>query len=313
MITALRLILVMCCAVLMNGCQNTAPLSQSADTFNVLVVNSDRNVPRYTVPEQAFQKMMTQVELIQVDLTDDEHPTETLQDVLNTHRVDAIYCIGAKALGSVDYLSPRAPVVYSSVLSWREFIQRKQFYGVTDGVAPAAQLAWFKHFFPDIKTIGVLYSDTSKTVLDDVHHSAEALSLTIRAHKLSDSADRDQQVSSLVAGAEALWVLPDPVVLNSESNTVRLFEAAHQHQIPVFTYNQFFMDLGATLSINADLATTGRQAALMVHSLRRQVEPENPVQFPAGSNISLNLQKARQYQLELNPEALNSVSELLVQ
>lgn len=313
MIRVIRLLLITYCAIIMSGCHTAAPLAEDAHEFTVLVVNSNSTLPRYNVPAQAFSKMMGGIRQIQVDLADDEQPIDTLQDILNKNDVHAVYCIGAKALGSVDYLSPATPIIYSSVLSWREFQSRKQFYGVTDGVAPAAQLAWFKHFFPDINTIGILYSETSAELLNEAKQSAEALSLTIQAGKVSASSQREKVINELLDTTDAIWVLPDPVVLDSEANTIQLFELAHRKQVPVFAYNQFFMELGATLSINADLATTGRQAALMIRSLKQNVEPENNIQFPAGSNVSLNLRKVKQYRMTLDSDALNSVSELLDQ
>ena len=312
MIRVLRFILTLYCVVILSGCQNSAPLPEDTNTFKVLVVNSNSALLRYSVPAQAFSKMMAGVQLIQVDLAGDERPIDTLQDTINANKVDAIYCIGAKALGSIDYLGGNTPVVYSSVLSWREFKNRKHFFGVTDGVAPAAQLAWFKHFFPDITTIGVLYSETTEEVMDDAEKSAEALSLKLQAIKLTTDA-REQQIINLLSNVEAIWLLPDPAVLDSEANSVQLFELAHRKKIPVFAYNPFFMDLGATLSINADLATTGRQAALMIQSLKQGIRPENNIQFPAGSNVSLNLRKVQQYNMSLDSDALNSVSELLDQ
>ena len=309
--TALRFLLILYCAAIVSGCQSTDPLNNTSASAKVLVVNSNSALPRYSVPEQAFIKQMKEVELLQVDLANDEHPTETLQDTLNAHNVDAIYCIGAKALGSIDYLSPPAPVVYSSVLSWREFQNRAHFFGVTDGVAPAAQLAWFKHFFPTIKSIGILYSETSISVIEDAKQSAQALSLNLMTQELSPGIEREKQISAFIQSVDALWILPDPVVLDSEANTLQLFELAHRLQVPVFAYNPFFMDLGATLSINADLATTGRQAALMVQTLSQSRVPPNQVQFPAGSNVSLNLRNVKQYNMTLDGDALNSVSELL--
>ncbi|RLT93834.1 MAG: hypothetical protein D9N11_15745, partial [Ketobacter sp.] len=185
MIMVLRLLLTLYCAVILSSCQSSAPLASDTGTFKVLVVNSNSTLPRYNVPGQAFKKMMGELELVQVDLAGDEHPIDTLQDTINANSINAIYCIGAKALGSIDYLGGNTPVVYSSVLSWREFQNRKHFFGVTDGVAPAAQLAWFKHFFPDINRIGVLYSETTEDVIQDAQKSAEALSLTLQASRLN--------------------------------------------------------------------------------------------------------------------------------
>jgi ABC-type uncharacterized transport system substrate-binding protein len=60
------------------------------------------------------------------------------------------------------------------------------------------------------------------------------------------------------------------------------------------------------------LPTTGRQAALIVQSvIQNTTKQGRTVQFPAGSNISLNLKKMHTYKMELNESALDSVNKIV--
>lgn len=316
MIAVMRMLLAMFTLIVMQACTSTPiAVTSTAHQPKILLVNSNRAIPRYNTAEQAFTEVLTEALenelLISINLENDERPTETLQDILNQHRFSAIYCIGAKALGSVDYIGPALPVVYSSVLNWRKFQNKPGYFGVTSEVAPAAQLAWFKHFFPSVKRIGILYSEDNQALITDAAKSANSLSLTLQSELINHKSDRNPQISRLLNQVDALWVLPDPLILDSEKHTVQLFELAHKVRKPIFTYNSFFMGFGATLSINADLATTGRQAALLIQTLHEQGAPTSGVQFPAGSSISLNLRKVSDNNLELNIEAFSSVNELL--
>ncbi|WP_158643336.1 ABC transporter substrate-binding protein [Ketobacter alkanivorans] len=314
MISVVRILLTLTVLQLLQGC-NTAPQPRQDQALHplILVVNSNRSVPRYHIAETAFSEELASEQIMSVNLEGDEQPTETLQDILNHQKFAAIYCIGAKALGSIDYLAPAVPVIYSSVLSWRQFQHKPDYYGVTSEVAPSAQLAWFKHFFPETKNIGVLYSTDNSALIEEASQHANALSITLVAEKVLHQTPSKDQITNLLNRVDALWILPDPVVLNTERDTVHLFEIAHQQRKAVFSYNSFFMTLGATLSINADLATTGRQAALIVQSVKERGTARKAIQFPAGSSISLNLKKVSDNGLSLNAEALNSVSELLEQ
>lgn len=311
MIAVIRLLLTTGMLMLLAGCVTPSANHANAEATMILVVNSNKAVPRYRIAETAFSEELANEKVMSINLEGDDHPTETLQDILNQQRFSAIYCIGAKALGSIDYLAPATPVVYSSVLSWRQFQNKPGYYGVTSEVAPAAQLAWFKHFFPETKKIGVLYSTDNSALIEEATQYANSLSLTLIAERVLDKAPTQDQVNNLLNKVDALWILPDPVVLSSEESTIQLIEMAHRQRKAIFSYNSFFMTLGATLSINADLATTGRQAALIVQTVREQGSTEKAVQFPAGSSISLNLKKVSENNLYLNAEALNSVSELL--
>ncbi|MGC1509007.1 ABC transporter substrate-binding protein [Ketobacter sp.] len=285
------------------------PLSKN----KILVVNSNHSLPRYQLAENGFMEALAGKDIVTLDLNNDERPTEQLLDVLNTQQFAAIYTIGAKALGSVDYIDPAAQVIYSSVLSWRQFQSRDNYFGVASEVAPHAQMTWFKYFFPQLKRIGVIYSEDNAGLVKDGERFANQLGIELVSAAVTKVEDLPRIADQLLQKVDALWVLPDPVVLKSESSTKLVFDLAHRRQRPVFAYSSLFMELGATLSINADLATTGRQAAVITQTLLEQQQPESHVQFPAGSSISLNLLKVGEYQLDLNTDALGSVNELLTQ
>lgn len=311
MIAVTRPLMILIMALWIGGCHVVQPQTTEHDQTNsVLIINSDSSVPRYEIAEAAFLTTLQHPNVVRINLQDDQLPVETVLDVLQQQSPKVIYCIGAKALGAVQYVAPDTSVVYSSVLSWRQFLNQPKYYGVTSEIATAAQLAWFKHFFPKMKRIGVLYSNANQDLVREASQSAQQLELTLEYEKINIDSARTEQIKQLLSKVDALWILPDPIVLESQERTKQLFELADKENVAVLGYHPVFMEFGATLSINADLATTGRQAALIVQSIIEQQQQTSSIQFPAGSNISLNLRKVQDYQLQLNPEALNSVNEL---
>ncbi|MFT7373886.1 MAG: putative ABC transport system substrate-binding protein [Oleiphilaceae bacterium] len=277
----------------------------------VLLVNTNRQIDRYKAAEISFIKTLVNTRIHTVNLGQNNQPIETLQDLLNTEHFDAVYCIGAKALGSIDYIDPDMPVIFNSVLNWRQFNSQANYNGIASEVATKAQLTWFKYFFPKIKKIGVLYSTNNHQRILDAKLSAKALALQLITQAVSSETQLDIQAKDVLSKVDALWLISDPSVLVSTDQTKHLFEMAHQANVPIFTYHSFFMAMGATLSITADLPTTGRQAALMMKKALTQPEYKQAVQFPAGSSITLNIKKAEAYKLILNHEALDSVDELI--
>jgi len=277
----------------------------------ILLVNTNRQIDRYETAETSFTKTLENSSIHTVDLGHDSQPIETLQDLLNKERFDAIYCIGAKALGSIDYIDPDMPIIFSSVLNWRRFDAQDNYNGIASEVAPEAQLTWFKYFFPEIKNIGVLYSSDNKQLLQDAALSADALGLRLITQEINAETQLDNRAIKLLSQIDALWLISDPSVLASTDQTNRVFEMAHEANVPIFTYHSFFMQIGATLSITADLPTTGRQAALMIKKALKQPRDKQTVQFPAGSSITLNIKKAEAYKLTLYEDALDSVDKLI--
>lgn len=312
LLSLLSLILLSSCASTPGGIVTTPIVSTPiASAPNILLVNTNNTVERYQVAQQAFLDTVRNVNVHQLDLAGENSPTEVLQDSFNTHQFDAVYCIGAKALGSVDYLDRDLPVVYSSVLNWRRFAGESNYFGVASEVAPEAQLTWFKYFFPEIRKIGVIYSADNRKLIKDAAVSAENLSLQLVAEEI-DSPDRLlDTLARMGTKVDALWLISDPVVVSSSESTQSLFDYANQQNLPVFAYSSFYIELGAVFSISADLPTTGRQAALMMQNLLTRGEPQASVQHPAGTVISLNMGKVRAYQLKLNDAAFDSVNEIV--
>jgi len=282
-----------------------------AKQANILLVNTNQQIDRYKAAETSFIKTLENHTIHTIDLGQNSQPIETLQDILNEGYFDAVYCIGAKALGSIDYIDPDMPVIFSSVLNWRRFNAQDNYNGIASEVAPKAQLTWFKYFFPEIKNIGVLYSSDNQQRLQEATLPAETLALQLVTQEINSEAQLDKQAKDLLSHIDALWLISDSSVLASTDQAKRLFKMAHQTNVPIFTYQSFFMSMGATLSITADLPTTGRQAALMMKKVLKQPNYKQAIQFPAGSSITLNIKKADAYKLILNDDALDSVDEIV--
>ncbi|MFC3152053.1 ABC transporter substrate-binding protein [Litoribrevibacter euphylliae] len=299
---------------LSQGCQTVSAITPShhkktaAEIDKILVVNSNSHVERYRIAEQAFAESIQGTSYNIIDLMNEDDPVGLLQDVLNHGQFEHIYCIGAKALGSIDYIAPEQDIVFSSVLNWQRFQGQEGISGIASDIAPTSQLAMFKHFFPELTSVGVIYSDTNKARIKQAVSAAESLGITLHPVQMEDNDDIDHHIQFLSDQVQALWLIPDPVVLSSIHTTTQIFELAHQDKLPIFSSNSLFKDLGATLVVSADLPTIGRQAAILIKNTQQH---ETQVHYPAGSHIILNMNRTMEYQLELNYQALGSVNELI--
>ncbi|MDX1451600.1 MAG: ABC transporter substrate binding protein [Oleiphilaceae bacterium] len=279
----------------------------------VLLVNSDASINRYRIPAESFKSALTSHAIVEVDLGEHSDPIEALQDHLNTQRVAGIHVVGAKALGAINYLAPNAPVVYSGVLSWRQLQEHISIpvKGVASDVAPKAQLIWLKYFFPELRKLGVLYSEDNEYMLSEAHAAADELGIKLYAAHQHQAATLQDPVQEILTQSEALWLISDPAVIRSEQAAQRLFALAEKTGKPIFGYKRLFVDYGATLTIHADEATIGRQAAIMLSRWMAGSHSVPEVQYPAGTSISLNMDKVKSLKLRLNADALDSVAEII--
>lgn len=309
-------------SVILSGCQThmTQPTEAhqgAVQTENkkrsILIVNSHRSIDRYQVAEQAFinqiQSQTNASEITQIDLAHEEYPERLLQELLNQENHSHIYCIGAKALGSIDTIAPPQPIVFSSVLNWARFENQQGISGIASDIAPASQLAMFKLFFTEIQSVAVLYSQRNRALIRKLAQAAEQVGITLNTVEINERDSIEAHMQQVSLNNDALWLLSDPVVLSSVAKAKQLFATADQHNLPVFSTNRFFKELGATFIISADRPTIGRQAALLISADNN--ETQNKIHYPVGSHISLNMSKVEQYKLNLNFQALDNVNELI--
>lgn len=314
-------ILLLISIALLSGCathgEHSYPVIEAASEHkqlvkgkkSVLIINSNRSVDRYHTAENVFIETMADYNTVAINLEAETEPVEYLQDLLNAKQFDLIYCIGAKALGSIDYIDPVEPVVYSAVLNWRRFKDHSNYFGIASELSPQVQLTWFKYFFPEINKVGVLYGDKNQALIDEALKTSKNLSLTLKTALLRNNTLLVEEAKALLGSVETLWLISDSNTLSSIKNVETLFELADQVGVPIFSYNPLFMDMGAVMSLVADLPTTARQAALLSIKLLKNTIPAQSVQFPAGSRILLSSDNIKRYKMKLNSDALDSVDE----
>ena len=150
-------------------------------------------------------------------------------------------------------------------------------------------LMHYKNIFPKIRKIGVLYSkEFNEQWIALAREAGPKAGVDIISKDVPDIDLTDEALKSLLPNIDALWLIADPIIISSRKNLTHVIQVCDQHKIPVFSYNSAYATLGATLVVAVDDSTIGRQAAVMSDDLLAgQPLPRN-VQYPAGSNITVN-------------------------
>ncbi len=284
-----------------------APVSARAD--GVVVLNSNAEVKRYVEAERAF---VMHAPAIKAVLALNEHNDADLRTRLHRLKPDLIHAVGSRAYLFAHETAPDTPVVFSSVLNWQRLPASSQTYGVANELAASMQLMTFRYLFPKLKTIGVLYSAKfNQQRWQEALTQAAEIGVDLKGAVLTDSEDLEQSLTALLPEVDALWLIPDPLVLNSRASALHLFRQADQLKKPVFCYSDIFTELGATLVMSSDIATMGRQSAMLAEDILTGKPITEAVVNPLGSHIILNLRRVNSYQLPLNREALSAVNRVI--
>ena len=96
-----------------------------------------------------------------------------------------------------------------------------------------------------------------------------------------------------------MWVVPDKMVLTAAGHAA-LVDFAIRSKIPFFSLTPKLVKAGALVSLSADYAAIGRQAAQLVRKIiTDRISPSLiPVSPPEGLEIAMNLGTAKKIGVE---------------
>ncbi len=214
-----------------------------------------------------------------------------------------VLAIGPMAANLAKELLPESvPVVYCMVPNLEQYPKLKgsNIAGIALELSLRDQLSTLKTVAPKIQAVGVVYSPrhTGKKIAE-ARREASRLGLKLVTAEASSPADVTRAVSSLSGRIDALWMVPDPAVLNLTAFQ-SLVDFSVKKRIPLFSINYKFVEKGALVSMGINYARIGQQAGRLANRiLEDNVKPGSVgVQSPEGLDIAINLTTAREIGVE---------------
>lgn len=294
------------CALLIAS--TSAPLSAQP---RILIVNSDQSVPRYAGAHTSFKGALGG-NIDEIDLAAAKGPEAALRNLIASVDPGVVYCIGSQAYLMTNQVAKNRQIIVSSAINVSRFPRAPRVFGIATEIQPAAQMTFFRLLFPKVRRIGLLYSaDYNGEFAREAEAQDADLNLEIVARPVRKPSDLPGALRALLPTVDALWLIPDPVVLADAASVESIFAEADSRSKAIFAYDAAFSQRGAALAITSDIATIGRQAARLAQDLLEGRTPQGAVRSPAGSELTVNLATVARYKMELNPDALPSVNHFI--
>ena len=224
-----------------------------------------------------------------------------------------IVAIGAKAAWIAMQELPRVPVVYAMVIDPARYGVKGAFVtGVAMDVPPDMTLAQFQLFAPDVKRLGIIVSqeNTSPQVARAIE-AARAAGYEVKARRVGSSKDVRRAFANLRSEIDALWLLPDAVVL-TPVNFRSIQAEAMRSRLPVLVESEGLVQAGALMCVAPDQEQVGRQAADLVRMVLAgttagAIEPL----APSATRVVLNRSTSEGLGMTLDPVLLDFVDEVV--
>ncbi|WP_175651639.1 ABC transporter substrate-binding protein [Pseudomonas sp. Marseille-P9899] len=161
------------------------------------------------------------------------------------------------------------------------------------------QLQLIRYLLPQARRVGVLYSEHSQFLLDELRHAAQPLGLEIDAQPWPDLKD-NRPLQALLRDTDVLLGLDDPQLYNPKT-AKNLLLSSYARQMALIGPNAGFVRAGALASTYSD---QNDWLAVLDHLLDKPADQWPRTHYPEYFSVSGNQQVARALGVEaIDPDA----------
>lgn len=121
------------------------------------------------------------------------------------------------------------------------------------------QFNYFQKIVPNLKKIGVLYTKSTRRLIEPAATVAKSLGLELVAIEVSDKKQLPRALDSLASVVDGLWSVADPELFNPQSTRYILLNSSRKG-LPLMGFSRYVVESGALFALDFDYKAVGRQA-----------------------------------------------------
>ena len=277
----------------------------------VLVLSA--NGPEYQATAAGFKEGYASFgPLREINLEGSDVRQRTVGEELKASPPALAVVIGDLAAQMAQWYITGVPLVYCNVSRAAEFSFRNpRVIGVYHEPEPVEQLKMIPTLFPGKTRVGVLYnSNHVPLVQTKIAQEAKSLGLALNFIGLNSIQDVPPKLREALPQVDLLWVLTDPLVLNTHCLQYLVLQAMSAG-VPIYCGDSTLARRGATAALVPDGRDAGKQAAKAAAELTRgPARAAEVMVFPKGQLI-LNQKIAGMLRISFSPALVKGASELI--
>jgi putative ABC transport system substrate-binding protein len=283
-----------------------APGAQAAD---VAVLKSSE-VAAWRPAIDALRRTASAHTITEYDLRGDRAAADTVLASLRGRPV-VLVALGNLAAQAARAALPDAPLVFGMVHDPAAIglAPGPGVTGVSFAIPVKNQLAAFRAVNPRGARIGVVFNPANTgRLVEEADRAAGLLRLALVQRPVNAVGEIPQAVRSLLSGdtVDAVWLLPDPMLLGDETRRFVLTETAKAGK-PVYAFSASLVSEGALASNGPDFASIGQQAGELVNRLAGGERTRIDFQVPRAELV-INNRIAGRLKVAIPPDVLKAAT-----
>jgi putative tryptophan/tyrosine transport system substrate-binding protein len=234
---------------------------------------------------------------------------KTVFSAVTAERPDLIFAAGEAGIKSAKQLTAGIPVVFSMIFNAGAY-ENQNASGVLLEIPAEIKIAGIKKVFPNVKTIGMLYSPNSAYAFAEISAECEKQGLTLKAKPVSSEEEFSSALDSVLPGSNCFLVIMDTKVYFGQTVKLLLLESIKK-KVPVIGLSSFFTKAGAAISFDGDFKDMGLQAGEIAAKILsgEKASGIRPV-HPRKYKYSLNIAAAKKLGITFPQTVIKDASEV---
>ena len=307
-------LVIMATALVITGCQGK---DENVVTIgiNQLIAHEALDASREGFLEVLKENGYTEGENLEIDYKNaqGEGPTAlAIAQEFSEEKKDLVFAIGTGSAQASYNANKEIPILITAVTDPVDAGIVKSFEkpetnvtGTSDGVPIEPQLELMKKIFPNLKTIGVIYTTAepnSEYQVKKLREATAKLGLTLKEVGIDTLNDVGSVLPSMLEEIEVLYTPTDNKVASAYALIIKL---AKDKNIPVFCAEDGGVAVGGLISAGLDYHTLGRETGEMAVQVLKGTKPENlAVKTQQKPVIVVNAEVAKAFGITIPQEVL---------
>ena len=192
-----------------------------------------------------------------------------------------ILTIGSSATRLAQENFDKIPIVFSSVKypvlsGFVNSVMKpgKNITGASIDIPTKVQFDKFKQIIPNLKKVGVLYTQNTESLIPQAKIIAKNQGLELLALKVNDEKELPKMLDSLANNVQGIWSVADHNLFKPKSTRYILINTLRK-RIPFMGFSKYVVESGALFALDFDYKAVGFQAGDIVNQVLKGKNPSS--------------------------------------